>query len=124
MNTCLDLMERHNNTLPAVMIASLSDEVVERHLWHFSLDMIKRQDAREFGLWLFRIVCHELKRRQASGEIELGSYQIPRLPRHELPTVLRLSNEITYSEFPECLAKLFDYLHRHFINQVIDELNQ
>jgi hypothetical protein len=115
--------ERHFGTLPAAMVARLSDETLESFLWHFSFDMIKRDEAREFGRWLLGVVCHEMKRRQSDGAIEPCSHEIPVLPIGELPAVLRLSNLITY-DAPDSLARLFDHLHQHFIGQATQWINE
>ena len=120
----IDIFERHYGTVPAAMVASLSDDALESYLWHFSFDMIKRKDARTLGRFLLGVVCDEIKRRQSDGAMESHSFDIPELPLDELASALRLSNLITYGEVPESMARLFDHLHTHFIDQAVNRLSE
>jgi len=46
----MDTLERHQGTVPAAMVTSLSEESLDRYMWHLSFDLIKRRDTRVLGL--------------------------------------------------------------------------
>ncbi len=123
MFNVLDVLDRHAGSIPAAMVAALTDETLDRYLWHLSFDLLKRRDGREFGRWLLGVTTGEMKRRQSDGALEICSYEIPILPIGELPAALRLSNLITYGQFPEAMARLFDYLHWDFLHQAANRLS-
>lgn len=113
----IDVIEKHNNTIPAAMIIGLTDRALRDELWHLSFDLIKESHNRTFGRWLLGLCCDEMQRRSGDGELEPASCEIPFLEPGELASALLLTNLYTYSQVCESLAKLFDHCHVIFIYQ-------
>ena len=118
------LLERHGSTIPIEMIIGLSAESLERYLWQISLEWVKDRRKRELGVWLFELTAAELKRRQADGEVEAGSFDFPSLTNDELGAAMIGTNVFSYADLPDDLCELFDHLHLAFVIEASRRLKE
>lgn len=113
----MDLIEKHDNTIPAEMIIGLTERALYEEMRHLSFDLIKERHNRDFGQWMLHLCYQEMKRRNADGEIEAASCEIPNLPPDQLAGALLTTNVYSYGPLCETLGKFFDHCHAIFIYQ-------
>ena len=118
----IDLIERHNEALPASLVIGLTERALREELWHLAFDMIKESKSRTFGRFLLEVCYREIGRRGSECEIEASSYEIPWLEPEELGNALLTTNVYSYGPLCESLGKFFDYCHAIFLYQARERL--